>query len=688
VTNQSKDTQVSRLSLRARPGRSGMAALRILDMCPLLPVDAFRHIAGFRSIGGAYRRLEKLRRAGLAEMERAELGYLLADGPLGLWSITEHGQRLFGEVSCAHRRALDPRGPRKPPRGEPSLTTRVAAYRLLAFLVAEGNADGRKVELCAWEHPWVRTVCSPEQRNPLRVQLPAGAVLAGGEMGGECARPAGRIRVVLVPDLGAAPITRYREMLRRLNAYREFFGDADFQLLVATIDPDGNGGRYSVWVSLLDRLARTHGTPAFSSRVVGWGTVQHVLSGSDRGDRAVDWRTRDHRGGVLGPLQQRRGPGRTRDQLLHLVGRHPLLTAAQLADLLGTSVPRIRRLESDLVRTGWLKRVEMEELPTVAVGWSQSEFRDLGLVEITLAGQRSIAASLGLDAKTATRYHGLIGAGRPQAGKRRRMLLALAHTLGANAVFVAFATAAWAVRRAGGSDDLVEWRGAAACERKYCKPDGYGCYVRNGVAHGFFLEYDRGTESTRTYLAKFRAYYRYRDSRQADRDYSGFPTLLFVTTRPHAEERIADAAHRAWFLRGTEPLAVLITTTSRITSDRQAVLGRIWRRPGRIGATANDERRYWLRDGAPGKLVGGGRTASPPGGLAWFTTGTPRKTRRCSLANAAGAPESRGGPPPFKNPADSLGVSRSELRQPEGSQHLGSFEITSLRVRPRPEDMQ
>ena len=69
-------------------------------------------------------------------------------------------------------------------------------------------------------------------------------------------------------------------------------------------------------------------------------------------------------------------------------------------------------------------------------------------------------------------------------------------------LFSSRATAACAVRRAGCSDDLVEWRGAAACERKYCKPDGYGCYVRNGVAHGFFLEYDRGTESTRTYAAK------------------------------------------------------------------------------------------------------------------------------------------------------------------------------------------
>jgi len=116
-----------------------MAALRILHMCPLLPVEAFRHIAGFRSIGGAYRRLEKLRRAGLAEMERAELGYLLAGRPLGLWSITEHGQRLFDEVSGADRRASDFRDPCTPARAEPNPTSLVAAYRLLAFFVAEAT---------------------------------------------------------------------------------------------------------------------------------------------------------------------------------------------------------------------------------------------------------------------------------------------------------------------------------------------------------------------------------------------------------------------------------------------------------------------------------------------------------------------------------------------------------------------
>lgn len=119
---------------------------------------------------------------------------------------------------------------------------------------------------------------------------------------------------------------------------------------------------------------------------------------------------------------------------------------------------------------------------------------------------------------------------------------ALRHTLGANAVFVAFAVAADELTRAGGAERLADWRSAAACERRYCKPDGYGCYVRDGVPYGFFLEYDRGTEAGRKYAAKFRGYYWYRDRGQAARDYDGFPTLLFVTTEGVAEERIVEQA--------------------------------------------------------------------------------------------------------------------------------------------------
>jgi hypothetical protein len=147
---------------------------------------------------------------------------------------------------------------------------------------------------------------------------------------------------------------------------------------------------------------------------------------------------------------------------------------------------------------------------------------------------------------------------------------------------------------------LSEWRAAAACERKYCKPDGYGCYVRGGQAHGFFLEYDRGTEPTWKYRAKFRAYARYRDSGDAGRDYAGFPTVLFVTTKAAAESRIADAAQSEWFARGAESPVVLVTSTERIRQDREGILGRIWRNtaPARFGT--EPERRYWLSGGPPG----------------------------------------------------------------------------------------
>jgi hypothetical protein len=119
------------------------------------------------------------------------------------------------------------------------------------------------------------------------------------------------------------------------------------------------------------------------------------------------------------------------------------------------------------------------------------------------------------------------------------------------------------------------------------------------VAYGFLLEYDRGTESARKYAAKFGAYYRYRDSGQAARDYEGLPTILFVTTSERAEDRIAEQAYRAWYARGTEALPVLLSTTLRLSGHPESVLGPIWRAPGRTpGHSA--QREYWLpREGNP-----------------------------------------------------------------------------------------
>src|SRR5262249_26514928 len=144
---------------------------------------------------------------------------------------------------------------------------------------------------------------------------------------------------------------------------------------------------------------------------------------------------------------------------------------------------------------------------------------------------------------------------------------------------------------------------------------------------------------------------------------NGFPTLLFVTTDPRAEQRIADAASRACFNRGTEPVAVLTTTTHRITSDREGILGRIWRRPGQIGRTADDAHQYWLTDGRSNSLLGVERIAVPLPRSACSTPGTQRMARRPSLADFAGPPEFREGPPPFKNSLESPGFSRDGFRQ-------------------------
>jgi hypothetical protein len=494
----------------------------------------------------------------------------------------------------------------------------------LALLVVERAANGQSVDVGTWERPWVREVWSPQLSKLVRVRLPAGALLTPRATAADKTMVNGeRMPVLLVPDLGTAPVASYRETLRRLVALREAriddgSPDPEPELVIATLDPDHDGRRSDAWFELLDSVARRQGQPALLARVVAWDQVGDVVG-------------RAHVPGVIGnkPLQRCRGesgtahlrpwraPERGHEQLLHLIGRHPFLTVDQLAHLLTTNTARVKRLEQELVDSGWLRRIDLDELPDSATGVARDECGTLGLVEITVAGRRQLSAWLGLDAPAATRYHGLIGNDRGQAGRRWRLLRTLAHTLGVNGVFIAFAMAADTARRHGGTDQLAEWRGAAACERRRCKPDGYGAYVRNGVSCGFFLEYDRGTESARKYAAKLRGYYWYRDSGHAARDYDGFPTLLFVTTDPKAEDRIAEQACHAWFVQGTEPLPMLITTTGRISGHAEGILGPIWRTPAPPTTSSASGRQYWLPRGAARGLFGAGRERVATPQLAW-----------------------------------------------------------------------
>jgi hypothetical protein len=220
----------------------------------------------------------------------------------------------------------------------------------------------------------------------------------------------------------------------------------------------------------------------------------------------------------------------------------------------------VRTIQSDDVPPDALKR--MSNLP-----------RRPALVELTPAGRREAARRLLLPAAVATRHHGLLG----KDASTRRFLWHLAHTFGANAVFVAFVSTARRVSQRGGDDALEEWRSAAACARGRFRPDGYGCYRRAGSRFGFFLEFDRGTEKPREYAAKLAAYYRYRDSAEAKREYDGFPTLLVVTIRAAAETRFACQAYLAQQRHCAAPLSVFLTTTNSIQGCREGVLGPIWR---------------------------------------------------------------------------------------------------------------
>src|SRR3982074_3172319 len=86
------------IRLRVRPPRlrnGALAALRLLETCPLVPVDAFVHLVGLSSWTSADHQLARPQHAGLAEMPRVNLGYLIGERRVGLWKITDEGRRAL-----------------------------------------------------------------------------------------------------------------------------------------------------------------------------------------------------------------------------------------------------------------------------------------------------------------------------------------------------------------------------------------------------------------------------------------------------------------------------------------------------------------------------------------------------------------------------------------------------------------
>jgi hypothetical protein len=261
-----------------------------------------------------------------------------------------------------------PPRPRREPRARSTRLPRlVAAYRLLAVYLQQEAAAGRPARVLAWEAPWVRRYQAPARAKLRQVVLPAAALVR------ERTRRGAQQLVLVLPDLGTAPVVRSRTVLGRLlelRATRDWATpgaavDASMEpmLLVGTPNPPPLGARPAAWISLVRRVAQRQGEPPPRLALMTWSPRDPVTDASRN------------------PQPPR--PARRADQVLELVGRHPFLSVAQLADLLDVTHARAARLVADLAAPGWLRLVRPGDSATPQLSLSPRELAHLRLVEIT-----------------------------------------------------------------------------------------------------------------------------------------------------------------------------------------------------------------------------------------------------------------------------------------------------------------
>lgn len=570
--------------------------LSLLAHLPLADALLLARLVGVEQETAVYHHLHLLRRAGLIAAIRIPLGtgssphrFHLAD--LGLATLAlDWGCEPVALARRFHLRRADLFALL------PGLPQLAAAYEVLGALAA--SQPGRP-SLLAWERPWRARWRRPTAKTWSSVSLPVCARLSWD----------GTPQVYLfIPDLETIPMRLYRTMLDRLLLFRRVQRSPLPPLVVVT-----GHRRVARWNELLQETARERLDRPLVASVAAWQdlptALEHVVAQNPAEAQHIDNAASPMH---LPPLRRR--PGNT--PLPHLVGsplgyassnldgntvaltlspaqrlfldlvaRHPFLGPEHMATVLGWQVETVRRRRNQLRAAGLVRLLTPEEI---------AEEASKELPEVTGAGLRLLAAQLGLTVTTAVRVHGLVGGGPEQPiGVRDSLIRNLAHTIGADELFVGLYRTAHDRARDGADDAVTVWHSAAACSRRHLRPDGYGTYRRDGHFYGFFLEYDRGTMNRRDYFRKFAAYYDYAITRRFEWDYHGYPTILVVTTSNTAEERIAAVVHQMVASRGFN-LPLFLTTLWRLEdlSNRYGLLGQVWRGPG----AAVDGRRSWMPD--------------------------------------------------------------------------------------------
>ena len=588
------DAEEARRWLQGRPRCN--AILYLLARLPFLDIRILHQLAGQHGPAAMYCSVARLRTAGLISSIQPPV---YAPNSPHLWYLTD-----LGLATIALDLACDPRHLAQRFHLQeadllklvPTLRHLLDTYEILGALAA--SRPGTPT-LLAWERPWRRRYARRGGRSVGSVTIPAYAALSWSGMMGS---------YLLLPDAGAIPLHLQRATLAHLLMLRRAQDGRLPLLLIATTDRE----RMRAWKRLLDEVGRALREVPLVARIVRWSDLSRGLT-----DLPVqpNEQTRGNlvRSIRLPPLRPRRpaspiprlagdelatparstaeslGPAAlvvtpTDYRLLEVIGFHPYLTANQLSDVLGSGTAPVRRRLNRLLELGLIRHPGTDE-----IGEDASE----ELVELTARGLHVMAARLGLSLARAVRELGLVGGG-PDApiGSRRRLLSTLAHTRGANDIFVRLYRQARARAAVGCDEAMVEWQNAAACSRRHLRPDGYGVYRCGSRYDGFFLEYDRGTMNARDYFKKFRAYYRYGVTGRFERDYNSYPTVLVVTLDNAAEERIARVA-RATAVGQPGELPVLLTCQWRIddVTNSDGLLNPIWREPN----SDFDNRRHWVR---------------------------------------------------------------------------------------------
>lgn len=569
--------------------------VRLLARLPLIEVALLQQVLGLHGPASLYRSLTRLEAVGLVSTIRppvypSQSPHLLYLTDLGVATLA-----VSHEVDPHHlARRLHLRGTDLLAL-LPNLLDLLATYELLGALA---SARPDRPELLVWERPWRRSYCRQLGTTSVSVSVPGHAVIDwDGDIGS----------YLLLPDRGTVRLRLYRTHLDHLLQLRRAGGGLP-TLVVATTSRE----RGKAWDRLLDEVAKARRETRLVASVVRWDHLQSDVSRllSEPSHQVMP----DTRPIQLPSLRPRRpesrlpaivgdalsAPTRHADHdhlgllafrvapndhaLLELVGLHPFLDPRQLADVSGWEVALVRRRVNRLMDLGLMRRLDGDEVKTGAVE----------LIELTVPGLELTATHLGLSLVVAIRELGLTGggAGRPH-GPRRKLLRNLAHTREADEIFVHFYRLARKQAAMGSDDAMEEWHNASMCSRRYLRPDGYGVYRRHGVSYGFFLEFDRGTMNARDYFKKFAAYYHYGLTRLFERDYYGYPTILFVASSNAGEERIARVARAAAVGRPGK-LPLLLTCRWRIEepSNPDGALGPIWREP----TSVFDDRGCWITD--------------------------------------------------------------------------------------------